>query len=352
MTPRDHGLGGQIISTVVMATLASMLLAVVGTFIFYAIAVRFAPQSLSNNTDLLPTSLEVIVIAVLCLFALGVAAAVAVGLARRIISPLVAVAAGAGRIADGDLSARAAPSASAIGEAALLIENFNLMADRLEAASAGVAHWNSLIAHELRTPVTILRGRLQGLADGVFEVDEALFRGLLGHVDGLARLIEDLRTVSLVEAGHLDWRPVDIALSEIICDIVMVSAARARSAGFRLQTRADNGRCLADPARIRQAVLALIENALRHASPGMLAVTLDLSVTEVLVAVEDEGPGLPADFVAEAFTPFRRRSRSGSQGSGLGLAVVQGIAQAHGGAARYVALQTGGSRFEIRFPRR
>lgn len=287
----------------------------------------------------------------LCLLALALAASVAVGLAKRIVAPLGAVSMGAQRIAEGDLSARAVAPLQHLGAASDLVENFNLMAERLETSASGVARWNSIIAHELRTPVTILRGRIQGMADGVFEPEPHLLNSCLSQIDGLARLVEDLRTVSLVESGHLDWRPELVSVHEEIAAVISLALPDFGEKGFVIHADLDEGFAVVDPGRIRQGLLALLENARKYAVPGRLDVALRMTPEEVMLSVEDAGPGLPEGFADEAFQPFRRgQNHNRSRGSGLGLAVVAGIAKAHGGVARYAGV-AGRGRFEIVFPR-
>jgi two-component system sensor histidine kinase AdeS len=103
----------------------------------------------------------------------------------------------------GNLAARATSDEHAMGETAQLVDDFNQMAARLQDMAQHRAFWNAAIAHELRTPVTILRGRLQGITEGVFAPEQSQFQSLLTQVEGLGRLIEDLRTVALAESGHL-----------------------------------------------------------------------------------------------------------------------------------------------------
>lgn len=343
-----EGLGRQIVGRTLLATTTSVLMAATGAYVFYGLLVTYQPHYFLEHDPWRPEWIEVLVIGAICIVAVLASGLVAIGFARRLVQPLNAVAGGARRIAAGDLGARAQLLRYDMGEASRLVENFNVMAERLEATSSEISRWNSVIAHELRTPVTILRGRLQGLADGVFEADPVLFRNLLSQVDGLARLIEDLRTVSLLESGHLDCRAVPVALDAEITALLELLRSDLEAEGFTLETCLDSGIVEADAARVRQALLALVENARRHADPGPIRVALRLEEAHVRITVADAGPGLPLDFAEEAFRPFRRASPI-SNGSGLGLAVVRGIGQAHGGTARY---RHDLAAFELSFPRR
>lgn len=346
-----RGLSRQILMSMLATTFCGVLASIVGIYGFYALAWDLVPQLLPEGDAWWPTGIEWAPIAFISVIAGAVAIYGAVRLTRRILTPLNSVATSAREIAAGRLTARALADEQALGEAAALVDDFNRMAANLENASAGVAHWNAMIAHELRTPVTILRGRLQGLADGVFSPDPGLFRSLQIQAEGLGRLVEDLRTVSLVDSGHLDLMCADVDLAEEIEAVLDVMRPDLQSAGFLLTEHLQSGACHADAARVRQAVMALLDNARWHAIPGRLEVSLTLD-DQVRIEVVDEGPGLPRDMAADAFMPFRRYvadPNAVQMGSGLGLAVVRAIARAHGGDADYEA-RNGGACFRLRFP--
>jgi two-component system sensor histidine kinase AdeS len=345
------GIGRQIVLSMVVATIASVLLTIVGLYAFYGVVIRMAPHLLPMNHHWMPSQIEWTVILALCLAAAVITVISALRLARRIVAPLVSVARSARRIADGELEIRAEAGDRPLGEAAMLVDDFNLLAERLERASEAVTRWNASIAHELRTPVTILSGRLQGLADGVFQPDPPLLRSLVTQVEALTRLIEDLRTVSLFEGGRLDMRIQPLELSEEVDAVVRLMQPGLEAAGFTVEADLDMGRCDADPARIRQAIMALLENVKRHAHPARVRIRLALSGDQVRIDIADRGPGLAPEFVPYAFDPFRRyMDHEGPlKGSGLGLAVVLAIAQAHGGTASYATVD-GGACFSMIFP--
>lgn len=272
-------------------------------------------------------------------------------LARGIVAPIFAVAEGARRIADGDLTARATAGAGPTSEVSMLVDDFNLLAERLERASQAVTQWNATIAHELRTPVTILRGRLQGLADGVFQPEPALLRSLEGHATSLSVLIDDLRTVTLFDGGHLHINPTTIDLGETIAATVQFMREGLEGAGFTIDTQIERAVCEADGQRVRQALIALLENAKRHADPGRVQVILSRQPDSVRLEVRDSGPGLAPEFATHAFDPFARYIVEGEviKGSGLGLSVVKAIAEVHGGEASYQTID-GGACFVMTLP--
>ena len=344
MIRRAGGLGRQITLSMVVATVASVVVTISSLYLFYGVVIRFAPSLLfPESGEWLPSGLEWVMILLMCGVAICIAVFVSVRLARRIVAPLVSVAESARRISHGDLKARAVSGDQSLSEAAMLVDNFNLLAERLERAGEAVTHWNATIAHELRTPVTILSGRLQGLADGVFKPDPPLLRSLVSQVHSLAGLIEDLRTVSLFEGGRLDMRFQPVELSEEIGAVVRLLQPGLESAGFTIQPELEPGICEVDPARIKQAVMALLENVKRHARPGLVRVILRLDPQTVKISIVDQGPGLDPDFAPYAFEPFRRyiEQAGPNKGSGLGLSVVMTIAKAHGGSAMYETIDGG-----------
>lgn len=351
-----QGLGRQIVLSMVAASLSAVAVSIIGMYLFYSVMMEVAPQllpqALSHDVVRLPSGIEWLAMAAVSAVGAWLAFRAAIRLTRRILAPLSSVAGSARRIARGDLSARAAVNDRSLGEAALLVDDFNRMATNLEAASANIAHWNAMIAHELRTPVTILSGRLQGLADGVFQPEPDLFRSLLTQVDGLARLVDDLRTVSLVDTGHLHLVLHRVELSTELETVVSLMEPLLAEAGFTLDASLDRGVCDVDAARVRQAVIALFDNALRYATPARVHLGLRIEAAHVAITVADEGPGLPDSFVGDAFLPFRCHRVEGSEvrGSGLGLAVVAAIAHAHGGKATYEK-RNGGACFTIRLRR-
>jgi two-component system sensor histidine kinase AdeS len=330
-------------------TLCGFVLAVVCAFFVYSWVFRNHPDAVPPAHEWVPQTSDWLIIAALIMAALLIAIASGVQLARRIVLPLDAIADAARRIANDDLTARARIDDRTGGEIAGLADDFNHMAERLESLNRGMVDWNASIAHELRTPVTILRGRLQGVADGVFAMDERTLTSLLRQVDGLARLVEDLRVVSLADGGHLDLRLELIDLAAIVDELQPAVAEGLTAAGLICDWRLERATLVADPTRLRQAVLALIENARVHAEPGALAIRTEVQGPDVIIAVDDDGPGLPDALRTTAFEPFQR-NRARAQGSGLGLAVVRAVAEAHGGRAAYRP-NGGGSTFEIRLPR-
>lgn len=343
------GLSRQIALTMGAMVFGVTLLLVLTAYVFYYLLYTYQPSAF-NLSDWTPTGPEWVWLVATTAVGLALSVFVATHLARRILEPLNSVTDSIRRVARGDLGARAVAGDRSLREAALLADNFNALASELQRVTDEQTFWNAAIAHELRTPVTVLRGRLQGLAEGVFTPSETLYRSLLAQVEGLTRLIEDLRVVSLADSGHLSIEIRETDLAHDVHAVVDAFAHTLQAAGQHATLDLDTRRMCCDPVRIRQALLALLENARRHAVPGAIRIQTRVEGGMCRLRVEDDGPGIPADFAAHVFQAFRRVDDTQPGGSGLGLAVVAAIAHAHGGEAVCVPTGAGGTRFEVQWP--
>lgn len=272
----------------------------------------------------------------------------------RISDPVHRVAAAARRVAAGDRTVRVAVTGHGAGETHQLIADFNMMAREMERSEREVRESIAAIAHELRTPLTVLRGRLQGMADGVFTPDAKGIEGLIFQTDALAQIIEDLRTLSLAMSGRLVMRPTMIDLASEADRAIDAFSAELASAGMLAERNLTPVRLAADGARLRQILLALLDNARRYAaSGGVVRIETGSDGNGAFLRVLDRGPGIAADDAERLFQRFWRADDSRSRdsgGTGLGLAVVKAIAEAHGGRACATAREGGGARFEVHLP--
>ncbi|VWC70654.1 two-component system sensor histidine kinase [Burkholderia lata] len=346
------GLGRKIAVSMAELALGIMLIVVLMIYAFYYVMLRNWSE-FCHQTGWIPSNPEWICLGITLLIGLILAIVVSTRLAHRILVPLNSVADSIRRVAKGDLTARAVAGDRSIREAALIADDFNALAAQLQRMTDEQAFWNAAIAHELRTPVTVLRGRLQGLAEGVFQPGEALFRSLLTQAEGLTRLIEDLRVISLAESGHLSVSIQKIDLATHVKAVVEMFEDSLAAAGQHMVLDLDTQPVHCDPFRMRQALLALLENARRYAVPGAIRIHTRVENGACRLQVEDEGPGIPADYAAQIFDAFRRVDDADSSqkgGSGLGLAVVAAIAQAHDGEASCRPTAHGGTSFELRWP--
>lgn len=273
--------------------------------------------------------------------------------ARKVITPLNSVARSARKIAEGQLSERVAHHTDEIFETRSLINDFNSMADKLEIMSSEMKKWNAAIAHELRTPVTVLQGRIQGIRDGIFDASEQQFEILLDQTKGLSRLIDDLRVLSLSDSGQLYLYRENLRLDQLIAETVALFADDFHVRGLSPAIETETISAFLDRFRVVQVLTALMCNAIKYADSGQLLVTCCVKDHHILITVEDEGPGINAKDADQIFDAFYRSDSSRTNetdGSGLGLAVVSSIIRAHGGSVNYRTSNLGGSCFELRLP--
>ncbi|HAO33373.1 MAG TPA: two-component sensor histidine kinase [Candidatus Competibacteraceae bacterium] len=287
--------------------------------------------------------------------ALGVMAGGAVGFwrARRLAQPLVELAAVARQLRAGLSGARGRTGTTKVQEIEDFIADFNAMADSAEAAERERRLSNAAIAHELRTPLTVLNGRLCGMADGLFALDQTAVQGLLTQTSLLTRIVDDLRLLTLAQAGQLALSCEDCDLARVAADVAKVLQPLLAEQGQALELELRPATVRADPGRIQQALQALLHNAQRYTGGEPLRIVSGVQGEQAYLQVLDRGPGLSVAQADQAFERFWRGESSRGRetgGSGLGLSVVRAIAQAHGGLARYSDRPGGGACFEIRLP--
>jgi signal transduction histidine kinase len=188
------------------------------------------------------------------------------------------------------------------------------------------------VAHELRTPLSVMQGRLEGLLDGVYPRDDGQISELLEEAHVLSRLIEDLRTLALSEAGALPLQKESMDVAGLVDEVVRSMQPEAVRKSVSLGAASPAGAAVVDldAVRIREVLTNLVANALRHTGTGQ-AITVTVSGTDerVTVTVTDTGEGMPPDEVARVFDRFYKGPAS--RGSGLGLTIAKGIVTAHGG---------------------
>jgi len=259
-------------------------------------------------------------------------------LAKRFIIPINFLAEAANKISQGDLSARAYDNRIHSAEMSELLHNFNDMAQKLEVSVKNAQVWNAAIAHELRTPITILQGRLQGIIDGVFKPDEILFKSLLSQVEGLSHLVEDLRTLSLVENQQLRLNYELFDSRSVVEKVLKAFEDRLEKAKLVPELNLTTIPILCDRRRIEQVLIALIDNAIRYSNAGKLKISSEVISQNWILKIEDEGPGIATEFQDDLFKPFFRLEESRNKefgGTGLGLAVVHAIVIALKGSIHY-----------------
>jgi len=196
------------------------------------------------------------------------------------------------------------------------------------------------VAHELRTPLSILQGRIEGLLDGVYPRDDARLGELLDETQHLSRLVEDLRTIANAEAGALDLRKEQVDPAEIIRDAA--SSFDAIDVHIGELPMMD-----LDPVRIREVLLNLLSNAVRQG--GRVAIHADAQPRQLVIRVSDTGGGIAAEDLPHIFDRFTKGRDS--RGSGLGLAIARNLVAAHGGDIRAESRVGEGTVITVTLPR-
>jgi signal transduction histidine kinase len=274
---------------------------------------------------------------------------------RTLTKPLGSMAAAATLVAAGDLSVRA-QAGSDKGEMADMVGHFNQMIEALDRAARERRVTTASISHELRTPLTVLRARLHGICDGVIAADATESRLLLDQVEHLGRLVEDLHTLSLAEAGRLSLHLQEQDLAALVEETLSGHAARIRQHGLVLELSLPDApgsaAVMVDPVRMRQILVNLVENVLRHAQAGgWIGVAVALAPGQVRLSVSDRGPGLPQAQRAHPFQRFPHAPGKAGEGTGLGLSIVHALATRQGAT---VAVQErdggGGLCFTVTLP--
>ena len=251
---------------------------------------------------------------------------------RRTAAPIAEVMSAADRVANGDYAVRVENSAN--GEVGRLVESFNAMTSRLEVNETQRRNLFADVAHELRTPLSIIRGNTEGMLDGVYPRDDARLGTILDATVVMSRLLDDLRTLSMTDTGSLRLHKQTTDVEEVLDDIRYAFTPRAAEAGVAFTLTSQPLPPLdIDPVRVRQVLENLLDNALRHTPRGgTIRVEVGRENGAALFRVADTGRGIPAEALPHVFDRFWKSADSG--GSGLGLAIARGLVEAHGGKIR------------------
>lgn len=285
--------------------------------------------------------------------ALGLAAGLGFLLARHLSRPVRELERTVRALSHGDFDRRATvTSGDEIGRLAI---DINRLAATLEKNRSSRRRWMSDIAHELRTPVAILKGEIEAITDGVRKADERALLSLGEEIEQLSVLVGDLQTLAMADAGALNLRREPIELVSLLRQVGESFQARLEARDIRLELpEAVEATVTADVQRLRQLFQNLLENCARYVETGgTVRITLAPEAEELRLTVEDSGPGVPEPERNMLFDRFYRvergRSRVGG-GSGLGLAICRNIVEAHGGRIEAGTSALGGLAIEIRLP--
>jgi len=321
-----------------------LLIATLATFATW-IAAAFLGVLAPAATPSAVTAVAVIVVVVVAILA-------GVRVFGTAVRPLTEIARATERLADGEPGVRVRPRGPRPVRG--LATSFNTMAERLDRSRDDRRAMLADVTHELRTPITVVQGGLEAMLDGVHPYDEDHVAPLLAETVVMGRLLDDLRTLSLADAGALTLHREPADLPAIAREVVSAQGAIAAAKHVAL-TVAGDGRLVTDvdPVRVREIIANLVANALRHTpSGGSVEVDVRAAEGEALIAVRDTGEGIPAADLERVFDRYQRHADTG--GSGLGLAIVRDLTEAHGGTvtAQSDGVAGRGATFRVRLPMR
>jgi two-component system sensor histidine kinase BaeS len=301
----------------------------VGVMVLWLLSLLFGGAGPESDLGQLGRTAATVLLVVVIL-----AVATGASMGGRVVRPVRDLIDAARRVESGDYAVRVEPSRGP-REVRELSTAFNTMTARLEAEEANRRRLLADLSHELRTPIAVIEGHLEAVLDGVYPADAAHLDPILDETRVLDRLIDDLRTLSLAEAGALALHREATDLGHVIADVVAALRPRAEAAGATIDAAVEAGlpELDLDPVRMHQVLSNLLDNAVRYTpSGGRIGVTASRRGGSVEVAVEDQGPGLAPDVRATLFDRFVKAKDS--PGSGLGLAIAKAIVEAHGGRIR------------------
>ncbi len=279
---------------------------------------------------------------------------VAVGLgvvfARRMIRPLTELTVAARELQAGHRTRRAVVGGS--DEIAQLARAFNDLVESVEREDVIRRSFAADVAHELRTPLAILRSHLEAVQDGVTEPTPTVVSSLHDETLRLGRQVADLETMTSADGVAFTLRPQVLDLSEVVTPVASDLEHRFQEQHLQLILDLQPAAVSGDETRLRQVVTNLLTNALKFVPPGG-TVTVSTGITQdwAVLEVRDDGPGIPPDEIGRVFDRFYRGSQFRTGGSGIGLAVVATLVRAHGGDVTATSIVERGTRFNVRIPK-
>jgi two-component system, OmpR family, sensor histidine kinase BaeS len=285
----------------------------------------------------------------------GITLLIGILLMRRIVNPLAEVIAGAESVSAGNFKTRIKMSKSQ-DDLASLIDHFNHMTETLEKNDNERRGMLADIAHELRTPLSVLRGRLEGIMDGVYAPNEVNIAQALEETYLLERLVEDLRLLTLAETRKLHFELKETDLVELLnkSRTLFEPQAISKSATIEFETEEKQAVVLVDSQRFEQVIGNLIGNALRYSqNGGKITLKLQKLDASTVVKVSDTGPGVPESELPFIFDRFWRGEKSRARvsgGAGLGLAISKQLIEAQGGEISATNRPEGGLEVTVTLP--
>jgi len=282
--------------------------------------------------------------------------ALAMRVFQGVTNPLADVMSATEAVADGDLGVRVPEPQRGPGEFRRLASSFNRMVEELDRAENQRRNLTADVAHELRSPLHIIQGNLEGVLDGVYDPSPEHIAATLDETQLLRRLVDDLQTLSLAEAGQLPLKMETVDIPELLEDVRISFSGQAEAAGIELGVEFEAGAqefaIVGDVDRLDQVLSNLVANAQRYTSSGgSINMKAAITPTGVRISVRDDGEGIPPDDLPFVFDRFwkgdRARQRADGSGSGLGLAIARQLIQLHGGEIQVESELSQGTTFLI-----
>lgn len=274
---------------------------------------------------------------------------------ERFSNPLEKILNAADKIAEGDLTTRL--EGVGHGPFTRVETAFNNMVEALEHSDQVRRDQTADIAHELNTPIHIIRGYLEGISDGIYHADEEMIALLLEETSLLSRLVEDLRLLSLADAGRLPTHPEIVNLKAVLEDIQVSFMGQAEAEGIDFQVEASEDVLVkADSSHIYRIINNLVSNALSYTEAGgKVEISAKQDGEKATLIVADKGQGMSEEEAAHAFDRFWRKDKSRQRkdggGYGLGLSIVQKLVIANGGEITVKSAPGKGTTFILQFQR-
>ncbi|MBP1754441.1 MAG: integral rane sensor signal transduction histidine kinase [Firmicutes bacterium] len=313
----------------------------------------FGPFFLNENEFRFIHSLNIILLSVGVL-SLVVSLLVGHLLAKRISRPILNTVEVTKQIADGKYEARLEEK-SDTDELQLLITSINHLAESLETMEKLRKQLTEDVAHELRTPITILQSYLEAMTEGIWEPSEERLQSCYDEVVRIGTLVKDLESLAKLEKDNLHLNKQEIDLRTIIDQVVSTFEAESMNKKLLITVQGGHTYLMADLSRIKQVVVNLLSNAIKYSEEGCnITVALFENKDNVGFSIQDTGAGIPADELPYIFERFYRADKSRNRmtgGSGIGLTIVKSILHAHGGNITVQSELGQGSTFTVTLPK-
>ena len=351
-------LAGQLLVVLTGALTLLLVALLVGPAIFrmhVRDALGYVPPDVGHHLDMAFHTATLISLGVAVGASVAVALALSTIVSTRIVRPVRELAGAAQRIAHGAHTARV--PARGTDELAELASAFNEMAASLEHAEQIRRQLLADVAHELRTPLATVESYVEALADGVLATDDENWGVIRAETTRLNRLVDDLQKVSRAQAHQLDLHLSPVPAGALVIDAVKAAQPGYTSKGVGLKADIEPHvpAIEADSERLAEVLANLLTNALRHTpATGIVKVSAHQRADKLEIAVTDNGEGIAPEHLDRVFERFYRvdpaRSRA-SGGTGIGLAIVRAIVEAHGGTVTATSPGTGsGTTVTLRLP--